>query len=242
MLKIVTYNIQHGLKLQEIKNNLHLLSKQGVDIFCLQEIRRSFMNELLAVLGQGWKHESFFAPDDGFDYNVCMIWKSSELEATGFNAIPLPKLDKLRGWQCLFEQVMRHDPTPIHRGALSGIFKKADKYFRITTIHFDWSGGMPHRACQARHLADQLVSENFSGSEVVCGDGNTIGLFPERSTSEIQTALGADFVNALPHFPATSTSTQSLDKIFVKGMTVLDARVLKLKGSDHFPVMASLKV
>ncbi|MFI5206315.1 MAG: hypothetical protein ACHQVK_05235, partial [Candidatus Paceibacterales bacterium] len=72
---------------------------------------------------------------------------------------------------------------------------------------------------------------------------NSLGFYKFHKTraKKIQNLLGTGFKSA-PHKQATTNYLQTLDHIFVKNLAIADIKVLKYKGSDHFPLMAEIKV
>src|SRR6185436_1079588 len=95
-LNIVTYNIQHGSKADEIVRNILALAYQKADVFCLQEVRQRpnkkfIVDELLKRLGPQWQAEFLISPNQ-FDLGLCNIWNTEKLKAQNFERVLLPKL------------------------------------------------------------------------------------------------------------------------------------------------------
>jgi endonuclease/exonuclease/phosphatase (EEP) superfamily protein YafD len=132
---------------------------------------------------------------------------------------------------------------PPQRAALIGHFNLNGKTLRISNLHLDWQGGFKQRGAQLKHLRDYLKAKKAAEFEIFCGDFNTVGFyrFSEKRLSKLKKVLGEEYINAF-HNERTTSYLQMLDHIFVKNMVVSKAQVLKLKGSDHFPLMAEIKI
>lgn len=253
-LKISTYNIQHGTNSQKIINNIELLAQSGVDIFCLQEIRHHpnkpfIVDTLLNVLGKKWKAECLISSST-FDLGLCIIWDSAKLKAKSFNHVFLPKLSKVKLYEKIYlkvhrklEKVSSKNIGPEVKAALIGEFKFFGNDLRVTNTHLDWLGGSKHRAAQLKHIKNHLSLGQPRIFEIICGDFNTLGhyKFGKRLTKKIKTLLGQEFLSVFESKPTTK-SWQVLDHILVKNLRVIQTEILKLKGSDHYPLMAEVKI
>jgi endonuclease/exonuclease/phosphatase family metal-dependent hydrolase len=248
-LKVVSYNIHMGQEPQAVVKNIQKFASEGVKLFCLQEVRQewkkvSIVELLLKTLGEDWQAEYFLSnKPNSFDYGLCMIWHSSELEPVSFQPIALPALEELKTWEKVFELYKRKDSGPIQRGALIGTFKMGGKVIRVSTAHLDWQGGFGQRASQIKFIKDNFLSHSKVDYEIVCGDFNTLGYFSrKRQAQQIELLLGEGFKSSFTKTYSTFTPKQQLDYIYVKGFSIQGAEVCKVRGSDHFPVMATLKL
>lgn len=242
-LKIATYNIHHGLKLKKITENINKLSKDGVVVFCLQEMRESIkeisvLNACLEALGDNWEYETFLEPDS-FNFGLCLIWKSNILKSKKIDKIILPEIPKSN-----IRVMVKKIKKTIQRGVLVGTFEVDGKLLRISNVHLDCHGQFAQRARQLTSLISYLKSDDSVDCEIICGDFNTIGAeaLSKKQEKKILAILGEGFINAYPRPTPTFHLLQRLDYVFVKNMKVNKAEVLKLKGSDHFPLIASLEI
>ena len=249
-LKIVTYNIHHGLRVKEVAANLKKLAAEEVTVFCLQELfelegQPSVLEILLAALGDGWKSETFLEPGT-FNMGVGILWKADVIEPLTIERLLLPRLSKFNVYETILERgIIRWVNEPPQRAALIGTFKLNGRLLRITNVHLDCHGHFSQRAKQLTYLAAHLKSLPSVDREIICGDFNTIGLevLSKNQEKKIRGLLGPEFINAYPYAtPTFNNLAQRLDYIFVKNMKVREAKVLKLKGSDHFPLVASLEI
>lgn len=242
-LKIATYNIHHGLKLEKIIDNIKQLSKDGVDIFCLQEMRESFkntsvLNTCIKVLGNGWEYETFLEPGS-YNFGLCILYKIDVLKIKKTEKLVLPKIPKTN-----IRVMVKRIRKTIDRGALIGIFEVNGKLLRISNVHLDCHGQFVQRGRQIQALVEHLEVDSSFNKEIICGDFNTIGAeaLSQKQEKKILDILGSGFVNAYPRNTPTFRLLQRLDYIFVKNIKVNKSEVLKLKGSDHFPLIANLEI
>src|SRR5437868_8325767 len=107
-LKIVTYNIQFSLQRENIIKNINLLSKEGVLVFCLQEVVRlpnqEFIVDLiLKKLGPEWDaiyHLGEEVSRSGM--GNCIIWNKKNLNFKEVKNITLPRKEKINYHEWLF--------------------------------------------------------------------------------------------------------------------------------------------
>jgi len=210
--------------------------------------RTSLLSALINNLGNEWQSEwqsEIFLEPDNSSLGLCFLWKPSDLQAIKFERLRLPKLQKFNLYENIYERaIARLVKGPVQRGALIGTFNINGKPVRISNIHIDCHGHFSQRAKQLTSLTAYLKSLTPVDREIICGDFNTIGIeiLSRNQEKKIRAILGPGFVNAYPYLTPTSNFLQRLDYIFVKNIQVHSAEVLRLKGSDHFPLVASLEV
>lgn len=245
-IKLVSYNLDHSSKKDRLVENIRKLSQLGTNIFCFQEIRTGNPNEfignaILSALGPGWKGEFLISENSKNDYGLGIIWNSSILELVDYQILDFPVLPQLFSLERLIEQyLLSGDITPVKRAALIATFVVDGQKFRISNVHADWHGGFEHRFSQLQHLLKHLKPENIK-SEIICGDFNTIGLFRSyKQIKKIQELLGPEFINFFPKHTITSIHGQRLDHVFARNFNQSHAKVHKMFGSDHFPIMAAM--
>lgn len=248
-LKLVSYNLQNGKNEKAIIKSIKYLIALGVDIFCLQEVRKLpdklFIGQIIKEsLNENWKIE-YFLGEDPYDFGACFIWNSSKLRLQNIEKIPLPSLKSLNLLERVIDKILINRTTPIKRGVLIGVFKLSNRYLRITNLHLDWQGGLKHRTEQLQYIINKLKQESFE-QEVICGDFNMVGLpVSSRCTQQkIEDILGAEFKNVQPNLIYTINSIipQKLDYILVKNINFKEGELIPLKGSDHYPLITILEL
>jgi endonuclease/exonuclease/phosphatase family metal-dependent hydrolase len=257
-LTCATYNILHGRYKDMILENIRLLSKEGVDIFCLQETSPEFEKEVLAFL----KHEGFMHWRAQFVHagaggHVGLLWNTYKLSLTQSQTIALPSLghpsnlQRVRGNKNIYQRV-----------ALLGQFRFGGKRINIVSTHLAWEGGFLHRFKQVQSVRKALDAYP-ADADIVGGDFNTIGpkIAARLQKKPIEKIFGPDFFNAHPHIKWSFDTSFSdpldtwgvakkfrtvgvrwrsrLDYMFCRNLKNLKADMYDLPGSDHRPLVAT---
>lgn len=249
-LKLVTYNIFNGKHRDVVIKNILALAKEGVNIFCLQEVRNlgngeSIIDLLLQKLGVNWQAEKLLndvtRPND---LGLCVIWDSLVVSLKKSDNLLLPKLTKVDLLEKTFRKINKNYHFPVQRSALRLDFECNGKPLRVTNIHLDVSGGKAHKTRQLGHLQSYLKAIPAYPNEIVCGDFNTLGwgLLAKKYKSKMAEFFGSDFKNVFPKQVRTGPLYQHLDHIFVKGLALVAAEVKRMRGSDHKPVVAEFEI
>lgn len=247
-LNIVTYNIQHGTRAWEIIRNILAMAYKKVDVFCLQEVKKVpgkkfIIDELLWHLGPNWQAQHF-------NFGLCTVWNNNSVQALDFEELLLPKISNLQPYEKLFlklhakfERNKVEKITAPQRTALVGEFNIGGQRLRITNIHLDWHRGFKHRCSQLEYIRRHLKNKAGVDYEILCGDFNTIGFyrFVNGKLKKVHNLLGQDFVHHL-HKKPTTNHFQMLDHVFVKNLALNKTEILKYSGSDHFPLLAEVKL
>lgn len=243
---IVTYNIFDGRNTEKIIQNILGLIQDGASVICLQEVRQVYRNveftKLLSARLPTHFSARYYMEGDArwFDYGLGMLWDTTVFSSPAFHQLPLPEQSHLTFWNKLFYWTLVLEPKIIKRGALIGTFIFEQKKIRITNIHLDFQGGNAHRVNQLKYLVDYLASEAPEKHEIICGDFNTLGIFYKKEKIlSLEKQIGNTFRSILPK-PYTSAVVQQLDYIFIKNLAVHEANILKIQGSDHFPLQAKV--
>lgn len=267
-LRLVSYNIQNGVHVDNIVRNIGQMQKNGVEIFCTQEARAIqpyFVGDRLEQeLGDKWHAEYYLGKDNPrIDLGLGILWNSTKVQLQELERVSLPKLKKLS----LIERKVTSVPKPPQRGAIVANFKLNNEPLRITNLHLDWQGGVSHRMTQLEYLISRIKQKPTVSREIICGDFNTTG--GQNSAKEqrerIRTILGTNFTEVFPDLEWTSDGVsidpkrgfssiqrflvglgirfhQRLDYVFVKGVYVTEAKMERVKGSDHFPLVVTFNL
>src|SRR3989344_3107586 len=267
-LKLASYNIQNGVYEESIVKNIHTLVAEGVDVFCLQEtraIKQNFIcDRLKNELGGEWQVEYFLGDTNPrIDVGLTMIWKTSKLKLKNLEKILLPKLQSLN----FYERYVTSVPKPPQRGAMIASFDVNGSELRITNLHLDWQGGVSQRMNQVEYLTSHLRKKLNVINEVIAGDFNTIGREASSISQrdKIKQIFKNNFIEAFPDLKWTSDGAsidparcfsnfqkllvnfgmrfyQRLDYLFVKGIKLKEAKMEKMEGSDHYPLVITFEV
>lgn len=253
-----TYNILHGYHRAHILKNIRFLVQEGADVVCLQEAEVRFEKYLRELLAE----EAFAAWDVSFAHaglggNVATIWNTTKLSFKDAQTVMLPKLRVAPPIPRLAGLMKK-----INRVALVTHFEVDGRTLQVVNVHLAWEGGARHRLRQLKHLREELM-RTAADFRIVTGDFNTIGARPLRARQErgVERTLGAEFRNAFPKLPWTYDTSfidpeeglqfmatlsraglrfrRRLDYMFAQDLSVIEARMHDLPGSDHRPLIAT---
>lgn len=257
-LTCATYNILHGRYKHLILENIRLLSKEGVDVFCLQETSHEFETDVLRFLKrEGFRHWKAEFVHKGAGGHVGLLWNTYKLEHLHSHTIILPSLGKPSSLQRI-----RGNKEIFQRVALLGQFEAEGKKVNIVSTHLAWEGGFLHRFKQVQ-VVRKTLDAHPSEADIVAGDFNTIGprIAAKLQKRPIEKIFGSDFANVLPHVKWSFDTSYSdpldswhvaekfrkagvkwrtrLDYIFCRNLNVLKGDMYDLPGSDHRPLIAT---
>lgn len=265
---LVSYNIQNGVYADSIVRNIGHMQKNGVGIFCVQEAREiesDFVGDRLEQeLGDKWQGEYYLGTNNPrIDLGLGILWNSTSVQLQELERVPLPKLKELS----LIERQVTSTPQPPQRGAIVATFNVNGYPLRVANVHLDWQSGVSQRMTQLEYLVSHLKQKPAISREIICGDFNTTGRqdSARKQQEKMQRILGVNFTEVFPELKWTSDGGtidpkrgfskvqrllvglgirfhQRLDYIYVKGVDVADAKMEKVKGSDHFPLVVTLNL
>lgn len=210
--KIATYNIEFSRKADLIVQNLLQLKKDGVEIFCLQEVLRIpnvefIIDKILKRLGNNWKAEYFLGEEtDSRGHGVAIIWNTKMFHLESLERILFPPTIPKRHDAVLVKiAILIYAYPQLQRKALSLLFTYKGKPIRITTMHLELIGGFKNRLKQAEFILSKL-QKNPVTNEIVCGDFNSFETWNTgRERRELQKLFASySFVDATDSIPWTS--------------------------------------
>ena len=268
-LVIATYNIELSLNVKKIVANISDMAKKGVNVFCLQEIRKYpdrqlIIAEILKELGNNWK-AAYHINEQTTSFNIgsCILWNTKILHLEKEEKVLLPKLKKMKFHEITFAKLVGGATYPLQRRTITCRFIFQNKHIQITSHHSDHVGGAYHRIKQIDYL---MTNRQPTKHEIICGDFNTFDLLQTGKEKEmLQQTLGSEFIDAsenvghtddLYHlnmnraFPLIKWFIKTfhihirrrLDYIWVKHFQVIDCRKVEVGGSDHMPIIARLQI
>lgn len=268
-IRIATYNLQASNQPRLIVTNIQYMVAEGVDVFCLQEIRHQqkkghILEMLRTTLSKGWQIKCFYEtaiPSKELD--LCIIWNSDRLQLEAIEQLVLPQVEKLSFIELCQEKLLLANRTIMRRKALIGIFTLRSKKLRISNIHLDWQGGPIHRSKQLQFLLAHLHKKVVS-YDIICGDFNTTNWpFPSNEQKQLTQTLGETFTDVSKNIPWSADLItvsfygfvtpiintiihilrlhlyQKVDYVWSRNLQSTDTKIVKTKGSDHFPLIAT---
>lgn len=269
---IVTYNIEYAAQKGKILENIIQLEKDGVDIFCFQELINTpqegfFIDTVLQKLGDSWQAVYNVGEMEGrLSLGNAIVWNKKKFFLKSSEKILLPLIKNFDLHEKLWYKTIRVPGVPIQRRAITCLFTLNQTPIRVTSVHVDNVGGPTHRKKQLAFLMTKLRLLETPKQEIICGDFNTFDLLKTGYEKKmIQNEIGEDFVDASNKIAWTSdiamidfsTSIKifpwfikafnihirrRLDYIWVKNFTIQECKKLEIIGSDHFPIIAKLEI
>ena len=268
---LVTYNVLFGYD-KRVFDSLKAIRDQSNKythaIIALQEVRNKTIKdklpETIQKLFPGFYTAQLVSPKPSL--NDLGLMTLSRMPVMDTTPVLLPKLAKrLLNLQSLFLKSIPQYAALVTR------FAVGRKILRVTNLHLNVLGGIPHKKKQMARILEyfQIASADY---DIVCGDFNTIGPLRiqgksvQRQKNVILKQLGRDFNEVpIPSWTCDISDTtspllpaskfiyktfkktriqfrQKLDWVFVRGFKSAKASVRHdLAGSDHYPIFAILQ-
>ncbi len=270
MLKIATYNIQFSVNSQQIINTLKMLAKDGVSVFCLQEVVPNFqdniVDKILDGLGSNWQAIYHLGDDQGFlNMGNCIIWNKRKLKLTKSNKVTLPYSGNLLLHEKIFSLLAGGITKPFKRRVITGYFTYRKKSIRITNIHLDHNGGLKNRKKQLQFLIEKLNSDEAFFYDIICGDFNNLNLWKNDREILAHQEILTGYVEATSNilwtadlnYIDTSSGVKSLQRLIVlfdihlkrkldyvwtSNIRNISSETILANGSDHLPVVVQLEI
>lgn len=267
-----TYNIMFAMNREKIVENIKEMAEKGVSLYCLQEIINypnvDFMiDAMLKVLGDDWKASYHVGPEMTKEsIGTAILWNTKKFKLKQEEKILLPKLPRFDLHEQFYYKVIGVAGITLQRKAITCYFQFENKEIRVTSVHLDNVGGPKHRHRQFAYLTNKLKAMKTPDHEIIAGDFNTFDLLKTGIEKKfLQKELGSEFVDAskpvdwtsdihmidfktsLPIFPWFINTfnvhvRRRLDYIWTKNFAVEACHKLQLAGSDHYPIIAKLKI
>ncbi len=272
-LNVATYNLEVSRQPERLIKNIYEMAKEGVDIFCLQEVapgegEQFIITKVLKRLGKDWQAEwSLSDTTQPMAFGNAIIWNEKVLKRIGSEIVLLPERREPRSHEKIFSRMIGFTGKLIIRRGLVIDFMLNKQKIRVCSVHADLLGGASHRKRQVRFLLDHLKTLSMVECTVIAGDFNTVNIiFKDRERKDLQDIfanydffdvtnkidwshdiyqanMGRDGLLAKKiienfnlHF------RQKLDYIWVQNLESEGAARVETIGSDHFPLIAFLKL
>lgn len=224
-LKVVTYNIRHGLGIDakvDLGRILDILRISEADIMSLNEVdrykRRSGFTDQARYLARSLKMYYRFGPAYG------------RLFAQSGNAL-LSKFPILKSW------IVHLPSTREPRVALKALIRTEHSDVKCICTHLGLSS--EERFIQSRELM-KIASEE-EGPLILMGDLNALPRSPEVMMLS-QRLIDTMSDNDQATFPSLDPQ-ERIDYVFIsKNCAIINANTIKSLASDHLPVIAVMEV
>lgn len=267
---LATYNLHLCQEPDVLMRSVLKLSKdEMVDVFCFQEVVRNVDGSLLtdklaSNLGKEWKTTSHVGGESSW-YSIgnVTMWNSKRLTLNKSENITLPASKGLTKKEAAFSRLIAGGVYEFERRSIISEFVEGKTSMQIANVHLDNIGGLSHRSEQLTYVLERLNPR--VAYSIVCGDFNTFDLKQTgNEVAGLKQIFGSDYVDvshdsgwtgdlyrvnfqkANPLFAYMIKKLnfhlkRKLDYIFVKGGNRLSLNKLDLPGSDHLPLVVTLR-
>lgn len=271
-LVVATYNIQFSKHPDNIIKNIVRMSEKGVTLFCLQEViaysdSEFIINRLTTALGKEWRSINFLGEKNSFlGMGNSIIWNSEAVTLQKNEKLLLPKSKSLSLPEKIFSWFAGGITATFQRRTVIAEFSLDKEKFRIVNLHLDHNGGISNRKKQLLFLMHHLKSLEEVSHEIICGDFNSFDLLRTGTENLMHDeVLGEEFFDASKDSGWTANLNdidihygkafltfiikrfhlhirRKLDYIWIKNLDLINCQKLQLKGSDHLPLIATLRL
>lgn len=238
-LRVVTWNIEQGVRFDDIAQHLQRMNAdvvllQEADIACHRSGYRNVPRDLAHALQMNWVAAGEFQEIGESSKGIPALTTQAILSRypiTGATTIRFASQSLLR-WKL--------SPVQPRRGARIAL-KARTGGVQLYNAHIESGGNERLRTRQMRQILDDVARNRTEhGRAIIAGDFNNI----PASRSPMFRALGeGGFQNALGRTAPARTSAGNkhpIDWIFVRGLTAEGQVVDTGNTSDHFPVIAEI--
>ena len=181
--KIATYNLEVTRRPEKLISNIVEMAKNGVDIFCLQEVIPSgqdddfILHKLLKKLGDGWEAEwSLEDAAKPFAFGNAIVWNKLRFKKISINILLLPQRRHPLWHEKIFSRMVGFSGKSVSRRGLVIDFIFYRQKIRVCSVHADVLGGASHRREQVRVLLENLSHLPIVEQTIIAGDFNTINI------------------------------------------------------------------
>jgi endonuclease/exonuclease/phosphatase family metal-dependent hydrolase len=238
-LRVVTWNIEQGVRLRAITDQLRRLNAdvvllQEADIACRRSDYRHVPREIADALTMNWIAAGEFQEIGESSHGIPALTTQAILSRFPISAVSTIRFTDQAMWRWTLS------PVQPRRGGRIAL-KARTAGLQLYNAHIESGGNEVLRARQMRQILEDYAQRRADSAQaVIAGDFNNI----PASRSPIFRALGeTGFQNALEGIAPTRTSAGNkhpIDWIFVKGLAAR-GRVLDTgDASDHFAVVADI--
>ncbi|HCC84706.1 MAG TPA: hypothetical protein DEP87_03420 [Candidatus Pacebacteria bacterium] len=267
---LITYNLQFSLNGEKISDNLVKFARQGITIFCLQEVvaqkNQPFIIDLiLKKLGSNWKEIHYLNQNLGnANMGNCIIWDNSKFKLLKTQNLALVPAKAFAIHEWIFAKLVGGNTIPYQRRSIMAEFEYQKFKFRIFNLHLDHIGGISQRMRQLEQVLAGNHHQVKLDYEIFCGDFNNFDLLQtKQETKSTQARFGLEFKHVSADIDWTADLyniemanvvwwfklaikifhihiRRCLDAVWVKGFKSASCKKIELTGSDHFPILTKL--
>jgi len=267
---IASYNLSFSQNKSKLIQNIRMLAANSVSVFCLQEVvgreqdEDFILNVVVKLLGKEWKYVCHVGEGgERQNFGTCILWNSTGVELQKADKYYLPKIEKLRIHEYLFEKLVGGKGEIITRRGIMGIFHFNNLKILISSVHLEHVGGVKQRNKQLRFLLES-AGKNKIDHMIFAGDFNSFDLLKRgQERKSLYALFGPQFKDAsekidwtadlhrietpkkFPYFVKLIKLfhihiRRKLDYIWVRNFEIISCKKYEIDGSDHLPIAAEL--
>ncbi len=230
MIRLISYNVEYGKKINEIYKWLNTFKKTP-DIICFQEFPSSELGNLKEIK---IFNNSGFSFATGLKKNGVAYGELTVFDAEKFNLIKSIEIDL--GIDHVEKFYKRY---PTRRSALVTVFKYNSTQLNLINVHLSAAALNSGRLNQV----NTLVESAKNGKSIIAGDFNYSNLFPGNNLIKLMKDLKFKLAgeNIITN-KYKGRISQQLDYVFYKELKLKNLEVIDLSYSDHYPLIAEFEI
>lgn len=230
MIGFLTYNVQYGKKIEEIYDWIIALEYKP-NIICFQEFPQKEIRNIKKIK---------IFENTGLDFAKSFEYENKQLgELTIFDQdkIKLLKSKKINLGNDFIETKLRKDP--VTRSAILTEFEIGNLKITIANLHLTPVSLNNKR----RNQLFRVIGKIKNDKAIIAGDFNYPSIVGRKGLINFMEKHGYRLAgeNLITH-RYQYVIPQQLDYVFYKGLVISEAKVIPLPYSDHYPVIAKLKI
>lgn len=230
MLRIVSYNIHFGKRLMDII--LWIERQTTADVICLQEFPVMYLTQFYRSLPRGvWRHR--FTPSFLFRkkaYGIVTLFRPKKLHVVKSKTL-------LMGIHPMEKSLLKN---PLEKSCLMTTFRMKTKMVTVANTHLVFLA-----ANRSRYRQIQLITNHLSScrhATIITGDFNLHSIKTNKKLIEFMNTYR---FKTLPTRLATHRFgfiKHQLDYVFTSKCTLLKLEAPRVRFSDHYPVIANVRL
>lgn len=227
---IMTFNVQLGRRLDCIIAWLSRVSNP--DILCFQE----FPEEKIAYFMKSFRVTAY-----GYRFTQSLVWHKriyGELTIFRTNTIRCTSSSILRLGVNRFERRILKNTFP--RSCLITMFYYKNISFLVANVHLAAFAVNKYKFQQATSVVETLMKKRIPS--VVLGDFNISSIFGKRKLLILMRAYGYETERKRLSTHRVAVVKHQFDYIFTKQCKISSLSVLRVRFSDHYPMLATVVI
>ena len=231
------------------------------------EGKEFILDVILKKLGETWKAEYSLIPVYSWrTWGTAILYNSKKIKLLEARKIDMKKMDRLSILNSVLSRVIMGGKGKVYPRTFINAKLSFDAHvFYFSSIHPEFFSDTAWRLRELYNFLNKKIKTKEDDAEIIAGDFNTVDLLNTHLERKlIQKVLGNGYTEASAAIPwsvdimnvsekfATPMFLllkkflffhvyRKFDYIWIKNLKLVEARSLKLPGSDHLPIIAELE-